>query len=174
MLARARRMASLLEQERPNIFTQTVANILPAKQVQIEISYVETLKYDKGVYEFSFPMVVGPRYIPGLGDGHAGRRLGPRYRPRSRRLPHQAAPAPPATRAGHDISVHVPLDAGVPIEPRIAHSRCGDRRGRSRAAVVKLRDEATIPNEDFILHQTSPAIKSTTPCSSTHAAGSSP
>src|SRR5256886_8628216 len=57
--------ASLLQQERPNIFTQSVANILPGEQIKITISYVETLKYEDGSYEFVFPMVVGPRYVPG-------------------------------------------------------------------------------------------------------------
>ncbi len=48
-------VASLLNQERPNIFTQSVANILPGEQVKITISYVETLKYEDGSYEFVFP-----------------------------------------------------------------------------------------------------------------------
>src|SRR5438128_3426885 len=61
--------ASLLNQERPNIFTQSVANILPGEQIKITISYVETLKYEDGAYEFVFPMVVGPRYIPGPATG---------------------------------------------------------------------------------------------------------
>ena len=61
----AGQVASLLDQERPNIFTQSVANILPGEQVKITISYVETLSYVSGAYEFVFPMVVGPRYIPG-------------------------------------------------------------------------------------------------------------
>jgi len=57
--------AALLEQERPNIFTQSVGNIEPGQEVRIEISYVDVLEYDMGVYTFHFPMVVGPRYIPG-------------------------------------------------------------------------------------------------------------
>src|SRR6476469_9676423 len=61
-------VASLLDQERPNIFTQSVANILPGEQVKIRISYVETLSYVNGAYEFVFPMVVGPRYIPGAAE----------------------------------------------------------------------------------------------------------
>ena len=60
----AGKVASLLDQERPNIFTQAVANIMPGEKVVIEISYVETLKYEDGAYEFVFPMTVGPRYIP--------------------------------------------------------------------------------------------------------------
>src|SRR4051812_6412230 len=56
-------VAGLLDQERPNIFTQSVANIMPGERVTVVISYVERLKYEDGSYEFVFPMVVGPRYI---------------------------------------------------------------------------------------------------------------
>ncbi len=59
-------VASLLEQERPNIFTQSVANIEPNATVEVEISYVETLAARDGVYTFDFPTVVGPRYVPGV------------------------------------------------------------------------------------------------------------
>lgn len=59
------KVASLLDQERPNIFTQSVANIEPGEQVDITISYSKTLKWKDGEYQFSFPMVVGPRYMPG-------------------------------------------------------------------------------------------------------------
>lgn len=59
------RIASLLEQERPNIFTQSVANIEPGAQIDIEISYVELIEPSDGTYTFTFPTVVGPRYIPG-------------------------------------------------------------------------------------------------------------
>ena len=58
-------VASLLEQERPNIFTQSVANIEPGASVLIEIAYIEVLEATDGEYAFEFPTVVGPRYIPG-------------------------------------------------------------------------------------------------------------
>lgn len=72
-------VAGLLDQERPNIFTQSVANILPGETITVTINYVETLSYEDGVYSVMFPMVVGPRYIPGqpiaqvhpLGEGWA-------------------------------------------------------------------------------------------------------
>ncbi|HEY9231264.1 MAG TPA: VIT domain-containing protein, partial [Blastocatellia bacterium] len=65
----AGQVAGLLDQERPNIFTQSVANIMPGERIIVTISYVETLKYQDGAYEFVFPMVVGPRYIPGAPVG---------------------------------------------------------------------------------------------------------
>ncbi|MHC4320571.1 MAG: VIT domain-containing protein, partial [Planctomycetota bacterium] len=58
-------VASLLEQERPNIFTQSVANLESGAVVTVKISYVEILAPKDGTYRFDFPMVVGPRYIPG-------------------------------------------------------------------------------------------------------------
>ena len=48
----AGQVASLLDQERPNVFTQSVANVMPGERVTVIISYVETLKYEAGTYEF--------------------------------------------------------------------------------------------------------------------------
>ena len=59
------RRASLVEQERPNIFTTSVANIPPGAAVSVEIEYQHVLAFDQGQLRLRFPMVVGPRYIPG-------------------------------------------------------------------------------------------------------------
>jgi len=144
--------ASLLDQERPNIFTQSVANILPGEQIKITISYVETLKYEDGAYEFVFPMVVGPRYVPGNATGAPGNGFAPdtdRVPDASRITP---KPPPAGMRAGHDISIDVTLDAGVPIDALDAktHDVVVERADISRAH-VSLKDEETIPNKDFIL-----------------------
>src|SRR5437588_9297331 len=64
--------AALLDQERPNIFTQSVTNIPPNGKVEITLSVLELLKYEAGTYEFVFPTVVGPRYIPGNPTGPTG------------------------------------------------------------------------------------------------------
>jgi len=54
--------ASLLEQERPNVFQMNVANILPGDKIVVELRYTELLIPADGVYEFVYPTVVGPRY----------------------------------------------------------------------------------------------------------------
>ena len=59
------RTAGLLEQQRDNIFTQSLANIRPGEQIDVTIRYTDSLKFVSGDYEFIFPMVVGPRFIPG-------------------------------------------------------------------------------------------------------------
>ena len=48
------------------IFTQSVANIEPNAEIDVQISYVELLESKDGTFTFDFPMVVGPRYIPGM------------------------------------------------------------------------------------------------------------
>lgn len=145
-------VASLLNQERPNIFTQSVANILPGEQIKITISYVETLKYEDGSYEFVFPMVVGPRYIPGSPNSQKGTGFAPdtdRVPDGSRITP---KPAAEGTRAGHDISIGVDLDAGVAIDNLTSKSHEVDvARTDAARAHVQLKDLATIPNKDFIL-----------------------
>jgi Ca-activated chloride channel family protein len=123
--------AALLDQQRPNIFRQAVANIRPGEKVQITIQYVETLNYEDGVYEFVFPMVVAPRYRGGANNPPV---------------------TPKGTRAGHDISVDVTLDAGVPIQFLRSLTHDVDvTRPTPRSAKVHLRNKEEIPNRDFVL-----------------------
>jgi len=56
------RTASLLEQQRPNVFQMSVGHILPGDQVRVELEYTELLVPEEGQYEFVLPSVVGPRY----------------------------------------------------------------------------------------------------------------
>lgn len=127
--------ASLLDQERPNVFTQSVANILPGEKITVEISYVETLKYEDGAYEFVFPMTVGPRYNPASVKDAA-----------------RISPPVAKTRAGHDVSLEINLDAGIPIEEiRSRSHEITETRAGANAVKIVLKNEKTIPNKDFIL-----------------------
>jgi Ca-activated chloride channel homolog len=58
----AGKSASLLEQDRPNVFSMSLANIMPGDQIDIELRYTELLVPTDGVYEVVYPTVVGPRY----------------------------------------------------------------------------------------------------------------
>jgi Ca-activated chloride channel homolog len=61
--------ASLLEQERPNVFQMNVANILPGEEIAVELHYTETIVPREGKYQFVYPTVVGPRYNGPLQSG---------------------------------------------------------------------------------------------------------
>lgn len=147
--------AALLDQERPNIFTQSVTNIPPSGKVQIKLSVIELLKYEAGVYEFAFPLVVGPRYIPGnpTGTGDHG------TMPDSDQVPDASRISPPVAgvhtddaTAGHDVSMEVNLAAGVPVGDveSTSHKIFADRTGADSYHVT-LADQAVPPNKDFIL-----------------------
>jgi Ca-activated chloride channel family protein len=59
---KAGKSASLLEQQRPNVFQMNVANILPGDEIKVELNYTELLVPTDKTYEFVYPTVVGPRY----------------------------------------------------------------------------------------------------------------
>jgi Ca-activated chloride channel family protein len=68
--------ASIAEEERPDVFTMRVGNILPGERVTVQLSLVGPLAYEDGAATFRFPLVVAPRYVPGAplpgpsaGDG---------------------------------------------------------------------------------------------------------
>ena len=130
------RTAGLLEQERDNIFTQSLANIKPGEKIEVRIRYTESLKFVGGDYEFVFPTVVGPRYIS--RNTTDADRINPPV-------------LPPGTRSGQDIAVSVEIDAGVAIGDvrSTSHQITTDRSGN--IVRVQLANADTIPNKDLIL-----------------------
>ncbi|MGF1494008.1 MAG: VIT domain-containing protein [Microcoleaceae cyanobacterium] len=138
--------AGLLEQERANIFTQSLANIKPGESIQVTIRYTDPLKFEQGDYEFVFPMVVGPRYVPGSLEGGSSR---------TSRVPDgdRITPPvlPPQVRSGHDIQVDVEIDAGVPIQNVRSASHQILTQKQGEVTQVTLAEGDTIPNKDLIL-----------------------
>ncbi|MCB1954514.1 MAG: marine proteobacterial sortase target protein [Rhodocyclaceae bacterium] len=112
--------AALVEQERPNLFTTSVANIGPRQEITVELEYRQQIDYrvEHGAGHFSlrFPMVVGPRYIPGASgtDEELGAVVAGAAVPDARRI------SPPVlaedSRIVNPVSIHVNLDAGAPID----------------------------------------------------------
>ena len=136
---------ALLDQERPNIFTQSVANVMPGDDLRVKISFVQRLNYKGGAYEWAFPTVVGPRYSAEGGYVQsAARGAGPDA---------NVMPpiAPPPTRSGHDLSLNVDINAGVPITAIRSELHPINIRKNGASARVTLKDQNTLPNRDFIL-----------------------
>jgi Ca-activated chloride channel family protein len=143
-------VASLLTEERPNVFMQSVANIEPGKEIDVDIRYFQTLAYADGWYEFVFPMVVGPRFNPagmkaGIGavprgaSGLSGQNTEVQY-------------LKPGERSTHDVSLTVELDAGVPIEEFECKSHQVTHESASpEKLTVSLGPADRLPNRDFVL-----------------------
>ncbi len=115
------RKASLLRQERPNIFTTAVANIGPDEEVVVEIEYQQNLHYTQGQFKIRFPLVVAPRYIPGtpvMQDEINGfRSTG--WAKDTNQVPDASKITPPVLDPSHgkinQVSINVRLNAGFSL-----------------------------------------------------------
>lgn len=114
----AGKKASLVEQQRANLFTTSVANIGPGEVVTVEIEYLEDVRYDNGIFSLRFPMTLTPRYIPGqpLPD-QVPDRQGSGWSADTDRVEDASLITPPmVTRStGHRIRIHAHVHAGVPL-----------------------------------------------------------
>jgi Ca-activated chloride channel family protein len=143
-------VASMMSQERPNIFTQKVANIELGKKIDISIKYFHTLSYQDGWFEWVFPMVVGPRYNPGGSTNGVGA-VARDARGASGQTT-EIQYLRPSERSGHDIALKVDVDAGVSIEELVSVNHKIRRiDGTKHAALVQLDPADSLPNKDFVL-----------------------
>ncbi len=158
IFARARRegrIAAVLEQERPNVFTQSVTSIPPGQAVVVEIVYDLPLAYDAGAWEFVYPMVVGPRHVPGTPTGKPPSGVG--TAPDTDQVPDGSRITPPTLpagrRSGRNITLEVAIDPGKRIRTidSPTHLIAVDRDEESTAVVVRLAGRDRIPNRDFVL-----------------------
>ena len=141
-------IASLMTQERPNIFTQKVANLTPGTQIDVDVRYFNTLKWDDGAYEFVFPMVVGPRFNPaGSADSFVGISQG-----RESSTGNKQEYLGPSERNGRDISLTVDVHAGVDIEhiESVSHLIETEQHDSGHRTVMLVTGDS-IPNRDFVL-----------------------
>lgn len=157
--------AALLEQHRPNLFTQEVANLMPGKPVDVTLRYVETVDKVDGRYQIVVPMVVGPRYNPadmsknhlvksdGAEEVDAGV-VGPTDA-KKQNLPLGAPVSEldaPDTIDPNRVSLQVRIDGGVPVHAiRSATHAIETTELNPRDWQVGLAEGRTIANKHFVL-----------------------
>src|SRR5215831_4580900 len=110
--------ASIAEEERPDVFTMRVGNILPGERVTVALSLVGPLSYEDGEAMFRLPLVVAPRYIPGAPLG--GPDVGAGYHPDTDAVPDASRITPPVLLPGFPnpirLAIEVDIDpAGLPL-----------------------------------------------------------
>ncbi|WP_456403938.1 marine proteobacterial sortase target protein [Thiolapillus sp.] len=150
------KQASLLQQERPNIFTTSVANIPPGERVKIEIEYQHNVQYNSGRYTLRFPMVVAPRYIPGepLHEGEIVFSNAHAWAQDTDQVPDASRISPPvANEDGRNkVELHIRLHTGLPLayidSPYhpvvISEESTGEYR-------IELEESSMLANRDFVL-----------------------
>jgi len=151
---KAGQTAALLEQERPNVFTQSVANVMPGEAIAIELVYDVLLDPDGDVYELALPTVVGPRYVPGVAlDAPAagtGVRADTDRVPDASRITPQAAP--PGKLTGNTVTLALDVDAGLPITELASPThRITTTTLAADHVQVALADADLVADRDFVL-----------------------
>ncbi len=135
--------ASLLEQERPNLFQMKVANIMPGDVVEVEVRYTELLVPEEGVYQYLFPTVVGPRFT---GEQKTEK---PTKKDNWTASPylHEGKDAP------YQFDIKINLNAGLPITDFSvpSHQVTVTRPTPDRATISLAAAEKNGGNRDFIL-----------------------
>ncbi|MCC6139405.1 MAG: marine proteobacterial sortase target protein [Nitrospira sp.] len=148
--------ASLVEQERPNIFTTSVANIAPGDRITVEIEYQETIRYDQGAFSLRFPMVVGPRYIPGTPVVMEDQPPGNGWSLDTDRVPDASRITPPVRHPGYGpinpVSLNIDLAPGFPLglidSPYHEILTIAEPNGRRH---ITLREDTVPADRDFLL-----------------------
>ncbi len=135
--------ASLLEQERPNVFTMNVANILPGDVIEVEMKYSELLIPESAIYEFVFPTVVGPRYA---GDSDC-------TNPQENNWvsnPYLEEGKSP----NYSFDIEVNISAGLPIQSlsSLSHNVTINYQGKNKARIGLKNPETFQSDKDFILN----------------------
>jgi Ca-activated chloride channel family protein len=134
--------ASLLEQERPNVFRMKIANILPGDLIEVELRYTELLRPTDGVYAFVYPTVVGPRYA---SERHSGANAQDTW------------VTSPYLRQGrgptYEFDMHVTLSTGIDVQALSckSHEVAAQWQGKRFVTVALDESERHGGNRDFIL-----------------------
>ena len=145
--------ATLLEQERTNIFTTNVANIGPQEEITVAIEYQETLRYDQGQFRIRFPMVVAPRYIPGTPV--ANDFVGTGFVPNTDQVPDAGRITPPVLHPSkgqiNPVTIKVELDAGFPLAKLESPYHKTNMKQDGHRYAINLANGETPANRDFEL-----------------------
>ncbi|HHO56563.1 MAG TPA: marine proteobacterial sortase target protein [Trueperaceae bacterium] len=145
---------SLVEQERPNMFTTSVANIAPGQTIIIEISYIETLSLTDNSFSMRFPLAITPRYIPGaklVGEENINyQNTGNGWAANTDQVPDASKITPYYSDAiKNPVKMHIELDAGFPLE--LLESRYHDVKILQTDNTYSIDLDTNPSNKDFEL-----------------------
>ena len=142
--------ASILNQERPNIFSQSIANIMPDDSIRIRIKYVEPIAYENGEFEFRLPLAITPRF--GEHDSEVSiskgvKRISSIVTDKSKITPQYI---PQAISNGKGVAIDISLDAGIKIITATASHPIVKAITDETKMNISLKNERIIADQDFI------------------------
>jgi Ca-activated chloride channel family protein len=132
--------AYLLDQERPDVFTASIGNVPPGKEVQVRITYVAELSAEADGIHFALPTTVSPRYAPDEDRKGVGR------------PPAEALNPPRDWRVPYGLDVTVRIEAASAIRAVESPSHPVRVETDGRRATVTLGGRETALDRDFVLN----------------------
>ena len=149
---------SLLSQQRPNIFTTSIANIGPGEEIEIEIEYQQAVQFSDHIFSMRFPMVVGPRYIPGHQSAMENGRVsfaGGGWAADTDRVPDASRITPPVVAPGetpvNPIELSVELAGGFPLSRIESLYHGADTQEKEKGVYIIRFNGQVKADRDFVL-----------------------
>lgn len=149
---------ALLEQERSNIFTMNVGGLEPGERIEVEVDYVQRVQWQAGGGRFTIPLVVAPRFIPGVPTDASRRGAG--WSPDTDQVPDASRITPVVAKAG--VPYHA--DISVLFAPGFtcwlqspSHGALVEGRGVAHDERVVLQTGDIVCDRDFVLAYASTA-----------------
>ncbi|MEV8631823.1 VIT domain-containing protein [Streptosporangium sp. NPDC051023] len=143
------RRAAIAEEDRPDVFTIRVGNIVPGERVTVHLTLNQPLPYEDGAATFRFPLVVAPRYIPGTPLD--GEQAGDGWAADTDAVPDASRITPPVLLPGFPSPVRLSLAVSVdPAGLELREVRSSLHVVREEGNTVRLQPGERL-DRDFIL-----------------------
>ncbi len=150
--------AALIEQERPNLFTNSIANIGPGETVSVTLEYQEVVSYQDQTFSLRFPMAITPRYILGQPLSDISEELsvgqGTGWALDTAVVPDASRITPSYASHSHfqPVSINIELNAGIKLSNVLSrYHPVQIQRGTEGKAQIQLQHGTTQPDKDFVL-----------------------
>ncbi|XXY47440.1 VIT domain-containing protein [Sorangium sp. So ce269] len=140
--------AALLDEERRNVFTASVGNLLPGEETVVEVAFVQRLQADEGALRLMIPTLVAPRYIPGApqGDRTAHGGAAP-----TDLVPDADRISPEIARVDYGITLDIAFDLGREVAIESPSHAVEVRREEGYRQRVALRSDRAALDRDIVL-----------------------
>jgi len=160
---KAGKKASLVEQHRPNLFTNNIANIPPGETVEIILEYNQVVDYQQGIFELRFPLTTTPRYFPGQKisgqeiaiDTSTGWALPTDQVPDAHLISPLTIPSASMAKPSHKVRLSAEINAGFPVVAinSISHAIVvqSEERRNQNTYKVSLKEGEAAMDRDFVL-----------------------
>jgi Ca-activated chloride channel family protein len=163
----AGKKAGLLEQSRPNLFAMSMANIAPQSVVKAEITWVQKVEYEGGVFSLSLPTTLTPRYIPGqtlqydlsalaAAETEANMELHQAWSVTSQQKDDAELISPPQVSSlsledSHYIDIDIQLHAGLPLDTIASSSHAIDVQQHGDSHQIRFKNKQELMDHDVLL-----------------------